>query len=150
MSVIDTLKSKIGQTVTSNWITLDQDRISAFADITEDHNFFHIDPERAKAETPFGGTIAHGFLTLSMLSKMAFEALPSLPDGAIAVNYGFDKVRFLTPVPSGSRIRGHLTLSDIIDKGPGQVQAIYAVEVEIENLDKPALAAEWLSRIMFV
>lgn len=150
MSVIQTLKSKIGQTVTSSWITLDQDRISAFADITEDHNFFHIDPERAKAETPFGGTIAHGFLTLSMLSKMAFEALPALPDGAIAVNYGFEKVRFLAPVPSGSRIRGHLTLSDIIDKGPGQFQVVYSVEVETENVDKPALAADWLSRIMIV
>ena len=148
MTALETLKSRIGQTVTSGWTRLDQDRISAFADITEDHNFFHIDPERAKAETPFGGTIAHGFLTLSMLSKMAFEALPELPKGAIAINYGFDKVRFLAPVPSGSRIRGHLTLTDLIDKGPGQIQAIYSVEVEIENHDKPALAAEWLSRIM--
>jgi len=137
------LVARIGETIgTSEWHLLDQSRINAFADCTEDHQYIHIDPERAKA-TPFGGTIAHGFLTLSMLAAMMETASPSF-DVKMTVNYGFDKVRFLTPVPSGKRVRGHFKLLEMTEKRPGQWQQKVEVTVEIEGGDKPALIAEWV------
>ncbi|MGX6647890.1 MaoC family dehydratase [Maricaulaceae bacterium MS644] len=148
MSIIDTFKERIGQTNMSDWFTIDQARVNAFADVTLDHQFIHVDPERAKKETPFGGPIAHGFLTLSMLSHFAEQALPPFPDKAIGINYGFEKVRFLSPVPVGSQLRGKFTLADVTERKPGQFQLTQTVEVEIEGQDTPALAAQWLSLVV--
>jgi len=131
----------------SDWILVDQKRIDGFADVTEDHQFIHVDPEAAKA-TPFGGTVAHGFLTLSLLSKMAVGVVPICEGFKMGVNYGFDKVRFAMPVRSGKRIRGRFTLMSAREKVPGQWSFKYAVRVEIENEEKPALVAEWLSMQM--
>ena len=131
----------------SDWITVDQARIDAFADITEDRQFIHVDPEAAKA-TPFGGTIAHGFLTLSLLSRMSFDGVAPLEGVVMGVNYGFDKVRFLTPVSSGARVRARFKLLGADDKGANGGVARWLlkheVTVEIEGGDKPALIAEWL------
>ena len=135
------LAGRIGQEVgVSGWITVDQARIDAFADATEDWQFIHVDPEAA-ARTPFGGTIAHGFLTLSLLSKMTYEATPVLEGVVMGINYGFNKVRFLSPVKSGKRIRGHFKLLELVEKRPGQWQQTVEVTVEIEGEDKPALVA---------
>lgn len=128
----------------SDWIEIDQERISAFAEVTEDFQFIHIDPEAAKA-TPFGGTIAHGFLTLSMLSRLAKGSVLVLDGVKMGVNYGFEKVRFVNPVRSGKRIRGHFTLMSADSKLPGQWSFKYGVKVEIEGETKPALVAEWLT-----
>ncbi len=128
----------------SQWFEITQEMIDAFAQITNDHQFIHVDPLRAKAETPFGGTIAHGFLTLSMLSAFAIDCLPIAAETAMSINYGFDKVRFLNPVRSGARIRGRFKLMEYAVRKPGEMQARYNVSVEIEGSEKPALAAEWL------
>ncbi len=139
------LESMIGQDVgLSDWALIDQRMINAFADVTFDPYFIHTDPARAKAETDLGGTIAHGFLTLSMLSAMAYDSLPDIKGRTMGMNYGFDRIRFLSPVPSGSKIRGRFRIADVQRK-PGQVVIKYAVTVEIEGKDKPALAAEWLT-----
>ncbi len=132
----------------SDWITVDQERINAFADITEDHQFIHIDPERARNETPFGGTIAHGFLTLSLLSALAANVAIAIDGVVMGINYGFERVRFLTPVPAGGRIRGRFSLSEAVDKGDGRWMLRYGVSIEIEGVEKPALAAEWLTMQM--
>lgn len=131
----------------SDWFTITQAQIDAFADCTHDHQYIHIDPEAA-AKTPFGGTIAHGFLTLSLLSAMAYQ-MPSIEGAVMGVNYGFNKIRFVSPVRSGARIRGRFTLAELTDIRPGEVQFIMHVTVEIEGQDKPALVAEWLSRRYF-
>jgi acyl dehydratase len=128
----------------SDWFTIDQARIDAFAELTGDKQFIHVDPKRA-AETPFGGTIAHGFLTASMLSAMAIDCVPLAEGVAIAINYGFDRLRFIAPVRSGARIRGHFKLVEFGERKPGELASRYAVTVEIEGSEKPALAAEWLS-----
>jgi acyl dehydratase len=139
------LESMIGQDVgISDWALIDQRMIDAFADVTFDPYYIHTDPARAKQETQFGGTIAHGFLTLSMLSAMAYDTLPDIKGRTVGMNYGFDRIRFLSPVPSGSRIRGRFKIADVQRK-PGQVVVKYAVTVEIEGKEKPALAAEWLT-----
>ena len=122
---------------------VDQARINAFAEATEDHQFIHVDPDAASA-TPFGGTIAHGFLTLSLLSRMGAEAM-LIPEGLkMAVNYGFDSVRFLAPVRAGKQVRGRFTLDSVDEKGPGRVLIRHRVSVEIEGEGKPALTAIWL------
>ncbi len=140
---LSALKGSIGEHIgTSDWYTLDQGRIDQFAETTEDRQFIHIDPEAAKA-TPFGGTIAHGFLTLAMLAPMMETALEK-PAVQMTVNYGFNKVRFLTPVKSGKRIRGQFKLLELEEKRPGQWQQTVEVSVEIEGESKPALLAEWL------
>ena len=128
----------------SEWITVDQERINVFADVTEDHQFIHLDPEKAQ-KTPFGGTIAHGFLTLSLLSKFSEGAGLVIEGVQMGVNYGFEKVRFLAPVPSGSKVRGRFTLKEAIEKKPGQHLLTYEVAVDIEGQDKPALIADWLA-----
>jgi acyl dehydratase len=141
----DQLLGMVGQEYgLSDWIEISQARIDAFAEITEDHQFIHTDPTRA-AETPFGGTIAHGFLTLSMLSAMIYQT-PDVADTLHGVNYGFDKVRFLSPVPAGARIRGRFTLKDARESRPGEVTTVMSVSIEIEGQDRPALAAEWIGR----
>jgi acyl dehydratase len=146
---LDEIRSRIGEEIgVSGWIMIDQARIDAFADATEDRQFIHLDPDAA-AQTPFGGTIAHGFLSLSLLSRMAAEAT-LLPEGLrMAVNYGLDRVRFLAPVKSGKRVRGRFTLDSVEEKAPGQILMRHTVTVEIEGEGKPALTAQWLG-LMFV
>ena len=144
MTKASELQSLIGQEVgVSRWITVDQARIDAFARITEDEQFIHVDPERARA-TPFGGTIAHGFLTLSLASAMSYDAVAPLKGVVMGVNYGFDKLRFLAPVPAGSKVRGRFKLLSAEDKGGGRWLLKHELTVEIEGADKPALIAEWL------
>jgi acyl dehydratase len=138
------LAAMIGRDFVSRWLSVDQARIDAFAKVTEDEQFIHVDPERA-AETVFGGTVAHGFLTLSLLSAMAYSALPRIEGAAHGVNYGFDRVRFVRPVPSGSRVRGHFTLRAVTPRSAREWQLSYDVSVEIEGAEKPALAASWLT-----
>ena len=143
---IDDLTSLIGQEVgVSSWKVIDQDRIDRFAAVTEDLQFIHVDPERALAETSFGGTIAHGFLTLSLLSAMGQEALPAIRSRTMGINYGLERVRFLSPVPVGARVRGRFTLADVSMRSATQVMLRYQVTVEIEGAEKPALAAEWIT-----
>jgi len=138
------LQSLIGTEVgVSRWIEIDQARIDAFAKITEDEQFIHVDPEAARA-TPFGGTIAHGFLTLSLASAMSYDAVAPLEGVVMGVNYGFDKLRFLAPVPSGSKVRGRFKLLSAEDKGGGRWLLKHELTVEIEGGDKPALIADWL------
>ncbi len=142
---VQDIEAKIGQEVgVSDWITIDQDRIDQFAEVTEDHQFIHVDPERA-AKTPFGKTIAHGFLSLSLLSKMAASLNMRLENLAMGINYGFDKVRFLDPVTVDSRVRARFVLKDFQSKGNGRYLFTYTVTVEAEGREKPALLAEWLS-----
>ncbi len=139
------LSQRVGQEVgLSRWFLIDQKRIDAFADATEDWQFIHVDPEAAKA-TPFGSTIAHGFLTLSMLSAIAYDALPRVSGLAMGVNYGFDKVRFVAPVRAGRRIRGRFRLEALTQRSAREYQCRNAVTVEIEGEEKPALIADWLS-----
>lgn len=141
----DKLADFIGkETGTSDWVMIDQDRINQFADVTLDHQFIHVNPEAAKM-TPFGGTVAHGFLSLSMLSHLAAGNVLMVEGVKMGINYGFEKVRFVAPVKSGKRIRGHFTLMSADQKMPGQWTFKYGVKVEIEGEDKPALVAEWLS-----
>jgi len=138
------LQSLIGTEVgVSRWIEVDQARIDAFAKITEDEQFIHVDPEAAKA-TPFGGTIAHGFLTLSLASAMSYDAVAPLEGVVMGVNYGFDKLRFLAPVPAGSKVRGRFKLLSAEDKGGGRWLLKHELTVEIDGAEKPALIAEWL------
>lgn len=138
------LQSLIGQEVgVSKWFEVDQARIDAFAKITEDEQFIHVDPEAAKA-TPFGGTIAHGFLTLSLASAMSYDAVKPLEGVVMGVNYGFDKLRFLAPVPAGSKVRGRFKLLAADDKGGGRWLLKHELTVEIDGAEKPALIAEWL------
>jgi acyl dehydratase len=142
---IDDLRARIGTELgASEWFEIDQRTIDAFADLTHDHYFIHIDPQRAASSTPFGGTIAHGFLTLSMLAPMAYQACPVVAGSKTNVNYGFNKLRFISPVPSGSRIRGRFVLKAFDVHSSGRWQSTYDVKVEIEGKTKPALAAEWI------
>jgi acyl dehydratase len=142
---IEELRGRIGQEVgVSKWFDIPQSAIDAFADLTHDHQFIHIDVEKAKA-TPFGGTIAHGFLTVSMLSAMAYDALPNIAGRSMGVNYGFDRLRMMSPVKAGARIRGRFVLKALESKSPQQHQLIHSVTVEIEDADKPALAADWVT-----
>jgi acyl dehydratase len=138
------LQGLIGQEIgVSRWFEVSQARIDAFADCTEDRQFIHVDPEAAKT-TPFGGTIAHGFLTLSLASAMSYDAIAPLDGLTMGINYGFDKLRFLAPVPAGSRLRGRFRLISAEDKGGGRWLLKHELTVEIEGADKPALVAEWL------
>jgi len=144
------VQSLVGQEIgVSKWITVDQTMIDAFAGATDDHQFIHVDPMRAAAETPFGGTIAHGFLTLSLLSTMNYDCLPKIREQTMGINYGFDKVRFLTPVKCGKRIRGHFVLSEARFRGAGMMMTTYDVSIEIEDERKPALTASWMTIIQF-
>lgn len=144
MTKTQELQDLIGREVgISKWIEVSQTRIDAFADCTEDRQFIHVDAEAAKA-TPFGGTIAHGFLTLSLASAMSYDAIAPLEGLAMGINYGFEKLRFLAPVPAGSRVRGRFRLLSADNKGDGRWLLKHELTVEIEGGDKPALIAEWL------
>nr|WP_249153330.1 MaoC family dehydratase [Bradyrhizobium diazoefficiens] len=131
----------------SSWHLIDQPRINTYADVTEDHQFIHVDPERARKETAFGTTIAHGFLTMSMLSVMSYEVMPAIAGTTMGVNYGFDKLRFISPVRSGKRVRGRFVLAEARLRKPNELQSRTNVTVEIEGEDKPALVADWLGLI---
>lgn len=144
---LDELKAMVGEEVgVSDWIMVDQERINAFADATIDHQFIHVDEEKAKL-TPFGGTIAHGFLTLSLMVPMGADILPHLSGAMMGVNYGTDKLRFLAPVPSGSNVRGRATVMSVDEKPGNRVLVKYNFTVEIEGSEQPALVCEWLSMI---
>ena len=144
---LDDIRLTIGTEIgVSDWITVDQQRIDAFAETTEDRPFIHIDPAAA-AQTTFGGTIAHGFLSLSLLSRMATDVM-QVPDITLmAINYGLDRVRFIAPFRAGSRVRGRFVLDAVEDKAPGQLLLRHTVTVEIEHQAKPALTAQWLGLI---
>jgi acyl dehydratase len=131
----------------SDWFLIDQARIDAFADTTLDHQFIHVDPVRA-AQGPFGTTIAHGLLTLSLLSPMMAQAGVIIAGAQVTLNYGFDKVRFLSPVRVDSRVRSHVKLLDLQQKAPGQYLLRQGITVEIDGESKPALVAEWLMLAM--
>ncbi|MFQ3193337.1 MAG: acyl dehydratase [Colwellia sp.] len=142
------LADYVGKVVgTSSWFTITQAQIDTFGDATHDHQFIHVDPIKAK-ETPFGGTIAHGFLSLSLLSAISYEAGLQLENMTMGLNYGFEKVRFLQPVAVNSRVRGKMTLTEYTEKRPGQFLFNWLVEVEIEGASKPALTAQWLTMTM--
>jgi acyl dehydratase len=144
---LDEIRAKVGSEIgVSGWIEISQQRIDTFADVTGDRQFIHVDPEKAK-ETPFGGIVAHGFLTLSLLSQMAADLLYVPGALKMAVNYGFEKVRFIAPVKSGKRVRGRFRLAELEEKRPGQWQFLHAVTVEIEGEERPALQADWISLI---
>ncbi|KUO56098.1 MAG: nodulation protein NodN [Sphingomonadales bacterium BRH_c42] len=131
---------------TSEWAEMSQDRINKFADATGDHQFIHVDPDKAKM-TPFGGTIAHGFLTLSMIPWLSANSdIPRVSGIKMAVNYGGNKTRFIAPVRSGKRIRGHWKLLEMAEKRPGQWQQTVEITIEIEGEDKPALICEWMTQ----
>jgi acyl dehydratase len=143
---LDQLLASVGKEVgVSPWRAVTQTMIDQFADATDDHQFIHCDPERAAKETPFGGTIAHGFLLLSLLSAMTFETLPPLEKGKMGVNHGFEQIRFLAPVKTGSRIRAKFVLAEVKARPSGWVQATHDVTIEIEGAKKPALTARWLT-----
>jgi len=149
LASLEEIRAKVGEEVgTSSWLTVDQARIDTFAEATEDQQYIHVDAEAA-AKTPFGGTIAHGFLSLSLLSRMGAEVF-LYPSGVkMALNYGLDRVRFLAPVRSGKRIRGRFTLDSVEEKAPGQLLFRYTVTVEIKGEEKPALTAAWLG-LLFI
>ena len=130
--------------VLSSWLLIDQQLINAFADLTNDHNYIHVDPEKA-AQSPMGGTIAHGLLTLSMLPRFADEAKTENSSFKLAVNYGYDKIRFLTPVHSNKRIRGRFRILNLTEIRPGEWRRLTSVTIDIEGEPKPALVAEWLT-----
>jgi len=145
---LDAIRARVGEEIgVSGWLAIEQARIDAFADATEDHQFIHVDPEAATS-TPFGGTIAHGFLTLSLLSRLASEVMLIPADAKMVVNYGLDRLRFLSPVRSGKRIRARFILDSVEEKAAGQLLIRHQVTVEIEDEDRPALVAEWLGMVI--
>jgi acyl dehydratase len=147
-TTVEDLAARVGGApFVSRWFVIDQARIDAFAEATEDRQFIHVDPEAARP-TPFGGTIAHGFLTLSMLSAFAYDALPEISGLAMGVNYGFDRLRFLSPVPAGARLRGAFKLVGATQRSQREWLMSYEASVEIEGTEKPALAAQWLTMVV--
>jgi acyl dehydratase len=149
VATIEEIQGRVGSEIgVSDWLLVDQHRIDAFAKVTEDHQFIHVDPERAK-KTPFRGTVAHGFLTLSLLSRMAEGVMLRPTTMRMAVNYGFDRVRFMGPVKSGKRVRGRFKMLSAEEKRASQWQITYEVTVEIEDEEKPALIADWIG-YMFI
>jgi acyl dehydratase len=145
-----TYQDMVGKEVgVSSWHLVDQARINVYADVIEDHQFIHVDPERAKRETDFGTTVAHGFLTMSLMSIMSYEVMPVIEGTTMSVNYGFDKLRFISPVRSGSRVRGRFVLAEAKLRKPKELQSRTNVTVEIEGEDKPAIVADWIGLIYF-
>jgi acyl dehydratase len=148
-SSLDELRAAVGQEVAlSPWMQIAQDRIDLFADATGDHQWIHIDADRARTESPYQTTIAHGFLTLSLLSELSRQAVEIQGDFKMRINYGMNRLRFPAPVRSGDRVRGRFTLASVEDL-EGAVQIVWQCLIEIEGMAKPALAAEWLTRIYF-
>ena len=147
---LEAYQNMVGKEVgVSSWHLVDQSRINDYADVIEDHQFIHIDPERAKRETPFGSTVAHGFLTMSLMSIMSYEVMPVIEGTTMGVNYGFDKLRFISPVRAGRRVRGHFVLTEAKLRKPTELQSRTNVTIEIEGEDKPAIVADWLGLIYF-
>ncbi len=143
---LEEAKKAVGQEIgVSPWRVVSQEIIDKFADATDDHQFIHVDPERAARETAFGGTIAHGFLSVSLMSTMAYATIPPIRDMGMGINYGFDSLRFMSPVKSGARVRGRFVLADLTVRPSGWVQMTYDVTVEIEDQKKPALTARWIT-----
>jgi acyl dehydratase len=142
---LETFLAAIGTEFASPWRTVTQRMIDLFADATDDHQFIHVDAARAAAEAPFGGTIAHGFLTLSLLSAFAFETVPPLEGAGMGINHGFDNLRFLAPVKTGSRIRARFKLAHVKVRRSGWVEVTNDVNIDIENSLKPALTARWVT-----
>ena len=141
---VRTLGDRLGQEFVSDWTTISQEMIDQFADATGDHQWIHVDRERA-AQSPFKTTIAHGFLTLSLISSLLRSAIT--PTGLrMAINYGVNRVRFISPVPSGSRIRARFALASIEETGGGALHAVWSATIEREGSEKPACAAEWVVR----
>lgn len=144
------LQPLIGQEIgCSNWIKVTQDKIDTFADITHDDQWIHLDGPRAARETPFGGTIAHGFLTLSLGSRFAYDVLPTEPGQVMGINYGFDRLRFLAPVRAETKLRGRFVLTGVNLRKPGELQRKHQLTVEMEGSETPALVADWLSLAVF-
>jgi acyl dehydratase len=147
---LETYQGMVGKEIgVSAWHLVDQQRIDTYADVIEDHQFIHVDPERAKKETAFGTTIAHGFLTMSLLSIMSYQVMPIIEGTTMGVNYGFDKLRFISPVRSGKRVRGRFVLAEAKLRKPTELLSRTNVTVEIEGEEKPALVADWLGLIYF-
>ncbi len=147
---LETYQGMVGKEIgVSSWHLVDQKRIDLYADVIEDHQFIHVDPERAKKETAFGTTIAHGFLTMSLMSIMSYEVMPVIEGTTMGVNYGFDKLRFISPVRSGKRVRGRFTLTEATLRKPKELLSRTAVSVEIEDEQRSALVADWLGLIYF-
>lgn len=144
------MQDKMGTEVgVSNWITVDQAMIDQFADVTHDDQWIHVDPARAAKFTPFGGTIAHGFLSLSLASRFAYDCFDMLPGQVMGVNYGFNKLRFLSPVKAGARVRGRFVLHALDKRKPTEMLRTLGLTVEIEGGEVPALVAEWLGLAIF-
>jgi acyl dehydratase len=147
---LETYQAMVGKEVgVSSWHLIDQSRINVYADVIEDHQFIHVDPERAKKETAFGTTVAHGFLTMSLMSIMSYEVMPVIQGTTMGVNYGFDRLRFMSPVRAGSRVRGRFVLKEARLRKPTELQSRTNVTVEIEGEPKPAIVADWLGLIYF-
>lgn len=141
---VEEYRSRIGEEIgVSDWVLVDQERIDRFADVTQDRQFIHVDPAKAR-QTPLGGTIAHGFLTLSLLSAMYYSGVPAITGSTLGLNYGMNSLRFLAPVRSGKRLRTHFRLKDFAERSPRQWQSTIEATVEIEGEQRPALIAEWL------
>lgn len=143
------LEAQKGVVLRSGWHQMDQPRIDQFADITDDHQFIHLDAARTRAETPLPGTIAHGFLTLSMASRFYYDAIEEPAGMTMSLNYGFDKVRFLSPVPADARIRGVFDLQSVTPRGQAALLTDHALTIEIEGSARPAVAARWLTLLQF-
>ncbi len=143
----DQLRQMVGQEAgVSKWVEVTQERINAFADATDDHQWIHIDSQRAKADSPYNRTVAHGFLTLSLLSSFWHQAVEMPTGSEMKINYGLNRVRFPAPVPVGSRIRAHFGLQSVSDFDGG-LQITWKVNVEVDGSTKPCLAAEWIVRV---
>ena len=146
-ATLDSIRARIGEESRSGWLVVDQDRVNAFAAATDDHQFIHVDPEAAAA-SPLGGTVAHGFLTLALLPRMAAEAM-LFPIGLkMMINYGFERVRFIAPVRCGKRIRGRFRLDSVEEREPGQWLVRHDLTVDIEDEPRPALHAAWLGLLI--
>lgn len=141
---IEEARAGLGQELASPWRTVTQEMIDRFADATDDHQYIHCDPERA-GQTPYGGTIAHGFLLVSLLSAMTFETVPPLAGSTMGVNQGFDELRFMAPVKTGSRIRTKFVLRKVKARPSGWIEIVHDIVMEIEGAEKPALTARWLT-----
>ncbi|WP_386630198.1 MaoC family dehydratase [Sulfitobacter geojensis] len=149
-TALSNAEQNIGKEVgVSNWITVDQPMINQFAETTQDTQWIHIDPERAASETPFGGTIAHGFLTLSLASRFAYDCFAMLPGQVMGINYGMNKMRFLMPVRAGSRLRGRFTLKEVKARSATDLLRTNILTIEIEGEETPAVVAEWLGLAVF-
>ena len=149
-NLFDNFKSKIGTIVgQSEWVTMNQKLIDDFANLTMDNQFIHIDQERALKETPFGSTIAHGFLILSLSTKFFVDVVGEIEGEKMGINYGFNKLRFVNPVRSNDMIRGVFKLKEVTRRNPNEILFTHDLTIEIKNAKKPAIVCEWLNLSIF-